>query len=259
MLRALFLLAAMLLAGGCHPNTGSDALLVGMDLSYPPFETIDESGRPTGVSVELAAALGEFLGRDVEIENLPFTGLIPALQSGKIDIVLSSMTDTPERRGSIAFSDPYLEIGLALLAGVDSPITSPDDADIAGRTLVVRQGTTGEAWARANLKNANILAVDKESTAVMEVLQGKADAFIYDQMSVWTNARKHPSKTRAVLEPLQREAWAVGLRKGDHELRGEVNKFIKAYRENGGFDKLGDQYLPDQKAAFAEQGLPFYF
>src|SRR5579863_7695802 len=100
------LLAALGL--GCSPKTHQQ-LIVGMELAYPPFEMTDEKGQPTGVSVDLAKALGKFLGREVEIQNLPFDGLIPSLQTRKIDLIISSLTATAERAKSIDFSDPYLE------------------------------------------------------------------------------------------------------------------------------------------------------
>ncbi len=252
------LVAAVLL--GCGPKkSSSDALVVGMDLSYPPFETIDEKGRPSGVSVDLAGDLAKSLGRPLRVENLPFLGLIPALKSGRLDLVISSMTDTAERRRSIAFSDPYVTIGLALLVARNSPIESLADLDRPGRTLAVRQGTTGETWARANLHAARVLALDKESSAVLEVVQGRADAFLYDQMSVWQNARQHPGETRALLEPVQREHWAVGLRPDDGALREKVNAFLEKYRRDGGFDRLGNRYLNEQKTDFRARGVPFFF
>ena len=249
----------MILFLGCSSERRADALIVGMDLSYPPFETIDENGKPTGISVRLAEALADFLGRPLRIENVPFVGLIPSLQNKRIDCIISSMTDTAERRQSIAFSDPYLSIGLALLAGARSDLASPDDIDRSERTLVVRQGTTGELWARTHLKNAKVLAVEKENSAVLEVLQGKVDAFIYDQMSVWQNWKKHPEATRAILAPLQKEHWAIGIRKDNDELRLEINAFLKEYREKGGFQKLGDEFLSEQKKAFERENIPFYF
>jgi len=253
------LLVAFIFLTACNPKRADKELVVGMDLSYPPFETIDVQGQPTGVSVELAKALAQHLNRPLRIENLPFTGLIPSLQNGRIDCVISSLTDTPERRESIAFSDPYLTIGLALLVGKTSAITTLADVDQPGKTLVVRQGTTGEVWARKHLSKATLLSLDKENTAVLEVIQGKADAFIYDQMSIWQNAQKNSGTVRAVLEPIQKECWAVGLRKDDATLRAEINSFLKQYREQGGFEKLGDTFLRDQKAAFAKEGIPFYF
>src|SRR5207247_3717008 len=105
-----FLFASLLLIAGCAPAS-KEKLTVGMELAYPPFEMTDEQNRPTGVSVDLAKALAKYLGKEVEIQNLPFDGLIPALKTGKINLIISSMTATPERAQSIAFSDPYLKTG----------------------------------------------------------------------------------------------------------------------------------------------------
>lgn len=257
-LLALLITLAACFVSACE-SRDKNTLVVGMDLSYPPFETIGPSGKPEGISVDIAEALGKFLGKPVRIENIPFTGLIPSLKTDKIDCIISSMTDTPERRASIAFSEPYLSTGLALLVPRESPIQSQQDLDQSGKTLAVRQGTTGEVWARANIKNSNILSLEKESAAVLEVMQGRADAFLYDQMSVWKNAQEHPDKTRALLKPLQKENWAIGLRHDDIRLREQINTFLKSYRAEGGFDALGEKYLKDQKEAFKEQGIPFYF
>lgn len=252
-------LAAGIALLGCSSENKSEALAVGMDLSYPPFETIDENGKPMGISIQLAEALAQFLGRPLRIENIPFVGLIPSLQNKRVDCIISSMTDTPERRQSIAFSDAYLTIGLALLVGARSDLSKATDLDRPERTLVVRQGTTGELWARSNLKKAKVLSVEKENSAVLEVVQGKADAFLYDQMSVWQNWQRHPESTRAILAPLQKEYWAIGLRKDNDELRLKINAFLKEYREKGGFQRLGDEFLSEQKKAFERENIPFYF
>lgn len=236
-----------------------EKLRVGMELSYPPFETIDPRGKPTGVSVRLAEALGKHLGREVVIENIAFDGLIPALKTGRIDCIISSMTATPERARSISFSEPYLKTGLALLVGGRSPVRSAEDLDAPGRTVAVKKGTTGHQYAVSSLKKAKVLVLDKENAAVLEVTQGKADAFIYDSLSVWQNQRRHPDTTRAVLQPFREESWAVGLRPGDTDLRNRINGFLEEFRRDGGFERLGDEFLPEVKKAFAEEGIPFYF
>ncbi len=94
---------------------------------------------------------------------------------------------------------------------------------------------------------------------MLEVIQGKADAFVYDQMSVWQNWKKNPETTRAILSPLQKEYWAVGVRKDNEPLRVKINDFLKEFRATGGFEKLGDQYLSEQKEAFRKENIPFYF
>ncbi len=234
-------------------------LVVGMELAYPPFELRDERGEPGGVSVDLARALGAHLGVPVEIQNLPFDGLIPALKTGRIDLVISSMTATPERANSIDFSEPYLKTGLCLLVRSGSDIQSIADADRPGRTIAVKKGTTGHLFAAQQLKNARPLVLDKESACVLEVTQGKADAFIYDQMSTLANWQRNRESTRAVLVPFQQETWAIGIRKGNDALRGKVNAFLAEYRKSGGFEKLGDKWLAEQKAEFKKLGIEFLF
>jgi len=254
---ACLFIAATLLCG-CK-KAKHQALIVGMELAYPPFEMTDENGAPKGVSVDLANALGEYLHEPVKIENIPFDGLIPSLKTGKIDVIISSMTATPERAQSIAFSDPYLKTGLCLLVGAKSAIQSIADADQPGKTIVVKKGTTGQLYAAKNVKQATLLVLDKENACVLEIVQGKADAFIYDQMSTCESARKNPQTTRAILQPFQQESWAIGLRLGDDARREQVNAFLKDFRAKGGFDQLGEKYLKEQKEQFKQLGIPFYF
>jgi polar amino acid transport system substrate-binding protein len=251
---ALLLLA---LAGCVRPP--SNAFRVGMELAYPPFETIDEQGRPAGVSVDLSNAIGERLGRPVIIENTAFDGLIPALKTGRIDAIVSSMTATAERAESIDFSEPYVDTGLCLLAGKNSSLKSIADADRPGAHIAVKKGTTGHLWAAANLHQATILVLDKEAACVLEVVQGKADAFIYDQLSVFRHWQRYRDTTRALLEPFRRESWAVGIRKGDAELVRAVNAALSDFRATGGFDRLGDRWLKDEKQAFRAMHIAFLF
>jgi polar amino acid transport system substrate-binding protein len=229
-----------------------------MELAYPPFEMTDTTGQPAGVSVDLAKALGMSLGREIKIENMSFDGLIPALKTGKIDIILSSMTATPEREQSIDFSDPYLQTGLCLLVRKNSSVQKIGDLDQAGMTVAVKKGTTGHNYASKELKEAKILVLDKEAAALLEVVQGKADAFIYDQMSTYSNWKRNPQTTRAILQPFQRESWAIGIRKDNTAFKEEINIFLKDYRAKGGFEKLGDTWLLEQKQEFKRLGYPFF-
>jgi polar amino acid transport system substrate-binding protein len=218
----------------------------------------DAKGQPEGVSVDLARALAEKLSRKLEILNIPFDGLIPSLKTGKIDVILSSMTATPERAKAIDFSEPYLSTGLCLLVGKSSPVQNATDCDRPGRTVAVKQGTTGHLYAR-QFKQARVLVLDRETACVLEVVQGKADAFLYDQMSVLKHWQQNPDTTRALLDPFQKEQWAIGFRKGDDALRDQVNGFLREFRARSGFEQLGDRWLGPQKQAFRAAGIPFVF
>ncbi len=247
--------------GVCATGFGADkkdTLIVGMELAYPPFEMTDTKGQPTGVSVDLAKALGAALGMQVQIQNMSYDGLIPSLKTGKIDLIISSMTATAERAQSIDFSDPYLQTGLCLLVRKNSLVQGISDLDKVGITVAVKKGTTGHSYASKQLKQARILVLDKEAAAVLEVVQGKADAFIYDQMSTYSNWQRNQQTTRAILKPFQQESWAVGIRKGNDPLKIRINTFLKEYRAAGGFAKLGDTWLKEQKQQFKLLGYPFF-
>lgn len=243
---------------GCTRPKG-DTLIVGMELAYPPFEMTDEHGNPSGVSVDLAQALGDALHKKIEIRNIAFDGLIPSLKTGKIDLVVSSMTATPERAQSIDFSDPYLATGLALLAGADAPVQSVADLQHPGVMVAVKKGTTGHVYATEHLPSAQVLVLDKESACVIEVVQGKAAAFIYDQLSVLKNWEQHRDSTRPLLTAFQSEKWAVGIRKGNDALRSQINTFLAEFRSRGGFEQLGERWLREPKKVFRERGIPFVF
>jgi len=232
-------------------------LVVGMELSYPPFEMTDEQGKPSGIGVELAEALAKHLGRPLQIRNYEFTGLIPALKSGQIDLIISSMTATEERAKSIDFSDPYMHTGLGILVPANSDIKSIADVDKPGRKVVVKKGTTGFTYATEKLKNVTPLIIEAEAACALEVIQGKADAFIYDQMSVFQFARRNPQTTRGLLEPFQRESWAIGIRKGNDALRAQVNAFLAEFKASKGLEKLGEKYIEADREVFREMGYPF--
>lgn len=237
----------------------SAPLRVGMELSYPPFEMVCGDGKPCGISVEIAMALGKSLNTPVKIENIPFVGLIPSLKNGSIDLIISSLTVTEERRKAIDFSDPYATTGLCLLLNIDSKLEDIEQANQKNVIIVVKSGSSGEVYAKRNLKLANIRILEKEAMCVVEVTQGKADAFIYDQLSVYINWKKNPETTRVNLKPFQKEHWAFGIRKNNEELLLKVNEFIKDFRAKGGFDKLAEKFMPDEVEAFKSMGVPFVF
>ncbi len=228
-----------------------------MELAYPPFEMTDEHNQPSGIGVELAQALANALHRELVIENTQFTGLIPALKTGKIDLIISSMTATAERAESIDFSEPYMKTGICLLVGANTGIQTIDDLNKPGRRVVVKSGTTGFTYARDHLTQAELLPIGEKAACALEVSEGKADAFIYDQMSIYQLHQQYAQTTRALLQPFQKENWAVGIRKGDDALRKQVNDFLSDFKAKHGLEALGEKYLKADKAAFKEMGYPF--
>jgi ABC-type amino acid transport substrate-binding protein len=264
-----FCVLCLLVLAGFLAGCSEKKLIIGMDATYPPFEYTNETGEFAGVSVDLGKAIGEHLGRPVEFRNINFDGLIAALKSGSVDIVISSMTANDERRKSVDFSDPYVKTGLAMLLWKDSPVQKVEDLNDPSRKVVVRLGTTGEQWVRQYLPKAQVLALDGDTACVMEVVKGGVDAWIYDQLSLMNYHAKHPETTRVLLKPLREEVWAVVLRKGEEgrgeaetgsvEMKQKINECIAKLRKDGTFTKLAEKHLAKEKKMMEAQGIPFVF
>ncbi len=259
------MMVAVLALTGCQqaaPDTSEEqtVLKVGMELKYPPFETKDSEGNPDGASVMLAKALGEYLDAKIEIVETPYPSLIPSLETGKIDMIISSMTITEARQEKVDFSDPYTTSQLMMLVHKDSKVMSPDDLNDPEVIIASKTGTIGALWAQANAPEAQIKNIDEEATAVLEVAQGKADVFIYDPLSIIRHHENYMDSTRAVLEPLPNTGgWGVAVAKGKPELLESINAFIKTAKEDGTYDAIREKYLLDKMKEFEEYGLDFFF
>ncbi len=280
MKRILFALALVLslvfVLSGCGqdtsapsdaPESGSqearpqdDKLTVVMELAYPPFEMKDEAGEPSGISADFIRAFGEHVGREVEIVNTAWDGLIPSLQTGKADIIISSMTITEEREQTVDFSNPYANSLLAVLVNKDSGIETIDDLNVEGKKVAVKTGSTGHMYAMQNLTEAEVIVLADESACVTEVSQGKADGFIYDQLTIYRNQQANPDTTSAVFIPFQEaDYWGIAVQEGNTELLSQINEFIETYTQEGGFDELSQKYLAEEKETFQTLGFKWFF
>lgn len=256
LIRCLLAVVSTIVLSTCSRST---ALIIGTDATYPPFEYKSETGELAGVSIDMAKALAKHLGRPVEFRNIAFDGLIVALQTRSVDLIISSMTANDERRKSLDFSDPYVTTGICLLLPKNSTIQDVEELKQGKRRIVTKIATTGEQWSRANLPNADIVALDSDPACVMELTKGGADAWVYDQISVMNYAQGNPDTTRALLKPIRIEQWAIGMRHGEEELKGKINAFLADYRAKGGFSLLADKHLAKERDFMKQQNLPFVF
>lgn len=256
----LLMLIAVFVLTGCKNSEEDKALRVGMELKYPPFETKDETGKPAGASVMFAEALGAYLDREIEIVETDYGSLIPALEQGTIDLIISSMTITPAREEVVDFSEPYTNSQLMMLVFKDSKVQSPADLNDPDVIIASKTGTIGALWAAENAPLAQIRNIDEEASAVLEVAQGKADVFIYDPISIIRHNENYPDTTRTVLEPLPNtKGWGIALRKGEDELKGKLNEFIEKAKTDGTYDDIRETYLLDKMKEFEDLGLEFFF
>lgn len=256
----VLIIATIFVGCGGDKNIKKDILVVGMELAYPPFETKDQNGEATGISVDFIKEFGKYIGRDVKIENIAWDGLIPSLQTKKIDLVISSMTITEERKGIVDFSNPYANSLLGMLVNRDGKVKTVEDLSKSGAVIAVKTGSTGFLYAQKYLKDAQIRSFPDESACVTEVVQGKADVFLYDQLTIYRNWQNNKEVTEAIFIPFQEvESWGVAFPKGNEELVIKMNEFIEKFYSDGGFERLSEKYLPEERKAFKELGFQWFF
>jgi polar amino acid transport system substrate-binding protein len=162
-------------------------LVVGTAPGYFPFEMKDKNGEFIGYDMDTARAIGESLGVDVEFKQFGFDGLIPALQTGEIDLIIAGMTIRGDRALAVSFANPYFKTGQVLmLPKGDSSTSSWEDLDQPGKKIAVSLGTTGALLAKQLYKNAEILDFEDFPAAAMALTQGQADGVVYDEPGVRT-------------------------------------------------------------------------
>lgn len=239
----------------------TDKLVVGMELQFPPFETTDENGNPTGFSIDFATEMATALGRNVEIKNIAWAGLIPAVQTGNVDIVISSMSITKEREQSVDFTVPYGTWYIVSLLNKDTDITKFIELNNAQYTVAVKIGTVAESIAAEKLPNATVQKFDSWDTVVLEVAQGRADVAIYDPISVYNAHKKYPETTKPLFEPI--EGWgspvAGAMKKDNKELREKINTFITKAKKDGTIARISKKYLGKMNKLIKDQGAPPFF
>jgi ABC-type amino acid transport substrate-binding protein len=245
-LAALMVLALGLGAVGCssdEPAGGDAKIVVGTEAAYPPFEMIAENGEITGFDAELMIAVGKAAGYDVEMRNMAWTGLIPALEAGEIDAVISAMTITDERAQVVAFSDPYFTAGQVIAVKEGSDITSP--ADLIGRKVGVQANTTGDyACQKIGMRDADIKRFPSTPDAFNELLVGACDAVVADLPVVAEFIKTNPDAgVVQVGSAFTVEYYGIAMRQMDTELHEAINLGLAKVKASGEYDAIYDKYF----------------
>ncbi len=244
-MKKLLMLLMVAFLAACAPRE-DEVLRVGMDLRFPPFET-EANGEPLGISVDVALALGEYLGRPVEIVNTNFASLIPSLNSGEIDIIIASMSNTPERAEAINFSSTYFYFKIPSLvnrqfaeANGVTENTTTDELLALGRAGARFTGITGQISSSIpeSLGLPVEIATNLEA-AVLNVVQGQADVLIMSTFPVTRGHLANPQDTIIVWSPWVSSPIGMGVRQGEDELLAQANAFIATMNQPGGlYDEL---------------------
>jgi polar amino acid transport system substrate-binding protein len=220
---------------------------IAIDLGLAPYGMTDDKMQPTGSDVETARLLAKDFG--VEFELVPTTGAsrIPSLQSGKADLVISTLSVTAERAKVIDFSVAYAPLR-TVLAGVKS-IPVKDVAELDGKTVGTTRGTTHDTYLSQNAKNAKVVRYEDDATTAQAFVSGQIDLFTTAELLLAPIAQKNPSRQLELKFVLETFKLAIGVRKGETRLLEQVNDWVRTNLKNGKLNEIYKKYhgndLPD--------------
>jgi len=223
-------------------------LRVGMEPGYMPFELTNQKGEIIGFDVDMAQRMAKAMGVKLELVSTAWDGIIPALLTKKFDIIMSGMTLTQQRNLSINFATPYILIGQSVLLNkkFEGEVNSYADLNDPKYTVASKLGTTGEQATKRMLPNAKYISYETEQEGVIEVVNGKIDAFIYDMpFNAIAYAQKGQGKIVHLDEPFTKEPLAWAIRKGDVDFLNWLNNFMAQIRYDGVYDKIYQKWFQD--------------
>jgi glutamine transport system substrate-binding protein len=220
-----------------------EILSVGTDTSYVPFEFLDQkSGEYVGFDIDLMKAISEEAGFEYELKPMDFTGIIPALQTGNLDLAIAGITINPDREDAVDFSTPYYDAGTAILISKDEEnIKSAEDLN--GKVVATKQGTSSYDYAKEIEGIKNIVPFPNIDQAYMELEKGSADAVIFDLPNIlYYMKTNQDKKVKVVDELLEGQSFGIAFPKGS-DLRDDVDAALIKLKENGTYDELYEKWF----------------
>jgi polar amino acid transport system substrate-binding protein len=235
-------------AGTLDEISTRGTLRVGMEPGYMPFELTNQKGEIIGFDVDMAKRMAKAMGVKLELVSTAWDGIIPALLTKKFDILMSGMTLTQERNMKINFAQPYIVIGQSILMKKELAGTVKSYADLnnAKYTVGSKLGTTGEQATKRMISKAKYISYETEQEGVLETVNGKIDAFIYDMpYNAAAISQRGQGKIVHLDKPFTYEPLAWAVRKGDYDFINWLNNFMNQVKNDGTYDKIYAKWFLD--------------
>lgn len=221
-------------------------LKVGFEAGYMPFEMTDKNGNFVGFDIDVAKEMAKAMGVKFTPVNTAWDGIIPSLITEKFDIIMSGMTVTQERNLKVNFADPYIVIGQTVLVNKkhEGVVKSYKDLNDPKYIVTSKLGTTGEQAVKRLISKATYKSFETETEAALEVVNGKADAYVYDQPNcVVFMAEQGAGKLYFLDEPFTYEPLAWAVRKGDPDFLNWLNNFLRQIKNDGRYDAIYNKWI----------------
>ncbi len=218
-------------------------IVVGLDDSFPPMGFRSEEDKIIGFDIDMANEMAKRMGVEIEYMPTEWSGVIPALNSKKFNVIISAMSVTEERKKEIAFSNPYiLEKQVIVVKKGNTSINSPND--LKDKIVGVQLGSTS-AEAIAPIRNSmkEVKEYDKNTEALQDLAIGRLDAVAVDELVARYYIKEHSDKYRVVEKEISKEPIAIGLRKDDTALAAKFNETLKAMQQDGTMAKISKAWF----------------
>ncbi|GAB5506289.1 MAG: ABC transporter substrate-binding protein [Rhizobiaceae bacterium] len=224
-------------------------LKIGTEGAYPPFNNLEADGTLVGFDIDIAKALCEEMKADCEFVTQDWDGIIPALQAGKFDAIIASMSITEERMEKVDFTNKYYNTPPALAAPKDTDITGVTKEDLAGKVVGAQGSTTHSNYAEATYTDSEVKLYPTADEYKLDVDSGRVDAVVDDVIVLgdWLATDdgaccKIVGTITPVVE-IHGPGAGIAIRKGEDELREKFNAAIDAIRANGKYKEINDKYF----------------
>ena len=227
-------------AEAAETEAAGGVLVMATNAEFPPYE-FHEGDAIVGIDAEIAKAIADELGMELEIEDIAFDSIIPEIVSGKADMGLAGMTVTEDRKQSVDFSDTYAKASQKIIVTEDSEIAAPDD--LKGVIVGVQLGTTGDIYVSdLEADGTTVERYNKGFEAVQALSQGKVDAVVIDGEPAKTFVAQTEG-LKILDESFTDEEYAIAVKKGNTELLDKVNGALKTLKDNGTLDEIVAKYI----------------
>ena len=227
---------------GCAQQSGlkdKTKLIVSTNATFEPFEYMDNN-QVVGIDVDISQKIADDLGATLQINNMNFDSIIPAVSTGKVDIGVAGISKDPDREKSVDFSEPYYDASQVIIVKKDNT-TIKSKEDLKDKKVGVQKATTGDDVATDLVGDANVTRFQASTDAITALKQGKVDAVVIDSFPAKVFIGQN-SDLQIVGDPLTSEQYCIAVRKGNQELLDAVNKTIKELKSSGQLDQIIKKY-----------------
>lgn len=214
-------------------------LIVSTNAQFQPFEYMDNN-QIVGIDVDISQQIAKDLGVTLQINNMNFDSVIPAVTTGKVDIGVAGISKKPDREKSVDFSEPYYDASQVIIVKKDNTAINGKDT-LKGKKIAVQKATTGDDLATDLVGDSNVTRFEAGTDAVTALKQGKVDAVVIDSFPAKTFVGQN-SDLQIVGDPLTSEQYCIAVRKGNKQLLDAVNKTIEQLKSSGQLDQIIKKY-----------------